>query len=460
MADYHRETTLVPLPSPASPEPNPMSEWTHYLVRYFVLTVVTIFAIGVMVWVTIKDDSAAQRAKEQLTTPLPVVSQPKPLVAVAPVEATLCEVTTKFSGKLRPWETYSLGFEQAGKIVELGTDANGNPLDDGSRVEAGQMLARIDDRILRAQAAEASANLEQASSDLSRAREVRAGGFGGITEAEYQEALTQEALAKAALEIATKNLQDAVLYSPVDATISRRLSEPGETVNGRTTVFELVQNDDLLLVVDVPESRVGELERRSAMVREAQTSNSADAEARVFRARVQLESRDRFGRKFPPIDAQVHRIAELADTRTGLFEVEVKVPNPDHLLRPGMVATAEVVIDRISAYQLPESAVLFRGDQTYVFSLEQKAEPLRVMFWDFDQLYLPIAHKVLLDEWIDQGKHLLIPASQVELKQIVVRGHQRLTDGQHVRVSDSDKQPASQVATSRAAETDAEPSSR
>ncbi|MCO6044597.1 efflux RND transporter periplasmic adaptor subunit [Aeoliella sp. ICT_H6.2] len=414
-----------------------MPQWTQHVARYIALSVITLLAIGIMAWVSMRDDSAARRAREQLTTPVPVAAQIKPLVAAQDVEASVCEVTSKFSGKIRAWETYSLGFEQPGRIVELGQNEAGQPLDDGSRVAKGQVLARLDNRVLQARVAEATANLEQASSDLGRARQVKSNGYGAITEAEYQQYLTQEALAKAALEIAAKNLQDAVLYAPVQGTIARRLAEPGEFVSANSTVFELVENDQLLLVIDVPESQIRELQSRMRAVKQAQQDGFTDPEAGVFRARVSLESLDQFGQPFPEIDAEVYRIAEIADTRTGLFEVEIRVPNENHLLRPGMVATAEVVTDRISAYSVPEASVLFRDEETYVFGLEEVQEPLQVMFWEVDEIPLATARKIHLTRWIDQGDHLLIPSTSVDMDRIIVRGHQRLNDGQHVRVTNS-----------------------
>ncbi len=413
-----------------------MTRWTHHLVRYGTLTLVTVFAIGVMAYVSMRDDAAAQQALQQVTTPVPVVAQPKPLVAAERVKASLHEVTAKFSGKIRPWETYSVGFEQPGRIVELGVGERGEPLDDGSRVKQGQTLARIDDRILRARLAEATANLEQASSDLERARELRSGAYETITKAEFQGFLTAHSLAQAALAIATKNLEDAELKSPVNATISRRMAEPGEVVPANQTVFDLVQNDDMLLVVDVPESQIRELQSRMRAVRSAEQTGTNDAESRVFRARVNLESRDRFGRELPPIDAEVYRIAELADPRTGLFEVEIRVPNETRLLRAGMVATADVVIDRISAYRVPELAVLFREDQTYLFGLDEVDEPLQVMFWQVDEVPVATARRIELSDWIDQGDYLLVPSTTAKLDRIIVRGQQRLSDGQHVRVTD------------------------
>lgn len=431
-----------------------MTRWTRHIFRYAALTAVTIVAIGIMAWSSMRDDAAAKKAREKLTTALPVVAQTKPLVAVEKIEPSLHEVTAKYSGKIRPWETYSLAFEQSGRIVELGVDESGQALDDGSRVEAGQVLARIDDRVFQARVAEATANLEQASSDLRRVRQVREAGYGGVTEAEFQQALTNEALAKAALDIASKNLKDSVLYSPVDATISRRLAEPGESVMADENVFELVQNQDVLLVVDVPESEIRELQTRMVKVCEAKNSGHGDPESKVYRARVFLETRDRFGRRPPTIDAEVFRIAELADTRTGLFEVEIKVPNPERLLRPGMVATAEVVIDRMSAYQIPETAVLFRGDESFLFGVDQVNEPLQVMFWQVDTVPVATAHRIELKDWIDQGKYLLVPSTSAEIDRVIVRGQQRLSDGQHVRITGSDESEQPQYATPESDEDD------
>ncbi len=412
-----------------------MTKWMRESIRYTALLTLTVMAIGVMMWASRRDDSAATLAKKQVTTEVPIVAQSKPLVAVKRVEASLHEVVSKYTGKIRPWETYSIGFEVGGRLVELGTDKEGNPLDDGSRVVAGQLLGRLDDRILVARRSEASAQREQAATDLRRARNVREAGLGAITEADFQQALTDQALATAQLEIATKNLEDATLTTPVDATISRRLAEPGESVAPNQTVFELVQNDPVLLVVDVPEADIPEIQRRMRSVQVARKKGEqGDPESRLFRARVFLQSRDRYGERMPPIDAEVFRISELADSRTGLFEVEVRVSNSQYLLRPGMVAVAELVVDRISAYRVPETAVLFRGDQTYLFSLATTFEPLTLMFWDIRQVPLETARQVSLTEWIDGGDHLLVPSTSVNLDRIVVRGQQRLSDGQHVRV--------------------------
>lgn len=392
-----------------------------------------------MWWVSARDVSVATAGSAGTESP-PPAALPKPRVAATDIRPELCELTIKYSGKVQPWETYSLGFEVAGRVATLGMDSQGQPLDVGARVSAGQVLARLDDRILRARKSEAIAQQEQAAGDITRARRLRErGGNQAITDAEYQEYLTSFALAKARQEIAAKNLEDAVLVSPVDGVVARRMVEAGESVNPHAVIFEVVENDSVLLVIDVPEARVRELELRMRQAREAATRGDSDPESRVFRARVTMEGRDVYGQPWPQIDAEVYRIAELADTRTGLFEVEIKIPNRDGLLRPGMVASAEIVTDRLLAYRVPEDAVIFRGRRSFLYHLVPEYADVQAMFWKVGQTELQRAQRIDLKQFVDQGDSILIPATAVELGPVVTRGQQRLAADQLVRVATAEQ---------------------
>lgn len=429
-----------------------MLSYAQQFLRYVGLTVLTIAACGVMWWVSKKGESLTSEGQAS-TAPPPSVAAPKARVAVANIRPQLSEVTIKYSGKIRSLEDYSLGFEIGGRVASLGVNEQGQPLDDGDSVRVGQVLARLDDRILRAQRSEAVAQQEQAASDLAIARNVRdRGGRQVITDAEYQEYLTQMALAKARQEIATKNLEDTVLVSPVDGTISRRRVEAGESVNPHAVVFEVVENHNVLLVIDIPEARVRELELRKRSVAAAKqriATSGGDPEEAVFRARVQLEGRDVYGRPWEPINAEVFRIAALADERTGLFEVEVLIPNEDGLLRPGMVATAEIVTDRLLAYQAPENAVVFRNGDAYLYHLQSEQAGMKAMFWEVGKTDLYRAERIDLNEWVDQGDVVLLPAASYDLGPMVVRGQQRLSGGQLVRVSNPDQLPPANNMTAR-----------
>ncbi|MEM1304330.1 MAG: efflux RND transporter periplasmic adaptor subunit [Planctomycetota bacterium] len=424
-------------PPPAAPESIVMKDLAAKAIHYAVLIAITAGATAVMWWVSAKNTGRSLLTDSDLAAP-PLVAKPRAPVAVTTLRPEVCELAIRYAGKVRPWESFSLGFEIGGRVDSLGVNDAGQPLDDGEPVRAGQVLARLDDRILRARRAEAVAQLEQATSDLGRDSRLYQRGGQAITDAEYQQTLTNVALRKAQLEVATKNLEDSILVSPVDGSISRRMVEAGESVIAHATVFDVVQTDDVLLVVNVPESRVRELQARQRQVARAKAELArggvGSPEDRVFRARVFLEGRDAFGDAPPPIDAEVFRIAQVADERTGLFEIEVRIPNGEKLLRPGMVATAELVYDRVLAYRVPATAVIFRGRQAHLFAVEPQRADMRVMFWPVGETTLSRARRIELERWVDQGTHVIVPARGFQVGPVVVRGQRRLSNEDLVRI--------------------------
>ena len=408
-----------------------MKALTEKIVHYLVLVAVTVFAVGVMWKLSAKEQVNGTRADTPIRT-LPPVLAPKSPVVIEPVQVQMCEILSTHAGKIQPWETYQIGFPVAGRVVSLGTNEAGRPLDDGDRVQAGQVLAMMDDRVFRAQKSEAAANIEQVTSDLQRVQQARQANRSAVTDSELQQLVTNLALARARHEVAIKNLDDATLRAPVDATISKRMIKSGESVNPNQIVFELVENDNVLLVVDVPETKIRELEERMRTVEQNRAAGiTGDS---VFRAHVQLEGRDRFGNRWPQLDGEVYRIPEVAETRTGLFAVEISLPNADRLLRPGMVATANIVTARIPGYQVPEAAVIFRQRNAYLFTIDQEPAPMELLYWELGQADIHRARRVDLQQWIDQGEFVIVPKDETQLQAVITRGQFRLANQQLVRI--------------------------
>ena len=265
-----------------------MKALTEKILHYLVLIVITLICGGVMWKLSAKDQLVKQQEGAGVRS-LPAIAAPKAPVAVKPLQEQLCEITNTYAGKIQPWENYQVGFAVGGRVVSLGANEGGKPLDEGDQVQAGEVLATMDDRVFRAHKSDAAARIEQATSELRRAQQIRQSRPSALTESELERLVTDLALAKAQNEIALKNLDDATLRSPVTATISKRMIKPGESVNPNQIVFELVENDDVLLVVDVPESHVRELGERMRTIRQNRRQLPAEAspaEDAVFRAHV------------------------------------------------------------------------------------------------------------------------------------------------------------------------------
>src|SRR5512137_1574536 len=73
------------------------------------------------------------------------------------------------TGTVEPEEVVDVGAQVAGQINSFGKDKNGKPIDYGSVVETGTVLAQIDDSLYAADVAQAEAALVQAQANIQRA---------------------------------------------------------------------------------------------------------------------------------------------------------------------------------------------------------------------------------------------------------------------------------------------------
>ena len=78
-------------------------------------------------------------------------------------------VSISATGTVEPEEVIDVGAQVAGQILSFGKDANGKTVDYGSVVEEGTVLARIDDSLYEADAAQAEAQVQSARASLQRA---------------------------------------------------------------------------------------------------------------------------------------------------------------------------------------------------------------------------------------------------------------------------------------------------
>lgn len=423
------------------------------------MALVTIFAVAVMLasgtrWWNGKGSK----------TPLPQTSSSELLLTTAPVSVQplkrqKIDIVHTYSGIIRPKDRYSLGFELSGRVALVGkkkdaaADGNQKWLDVGDWVEEGEVLAELDRRILSARKREVESRLRLAKDQLRRKQELRSRSLGSVSEAELQQLESEVSVSMAQLDVAEQQLSDAVLVSPIRGVISRREVEPGESVNANQMLFEVVTVDKVLLVVGVPQSRMHEIQRRDLAIKDNQQESARaqalsgapwDEEDLVFRAHVRQLGEDRFGRPLPTFEGRVVEIAATADQRTGLFEVEIELDNaPHYSLRPGYIALADVVIDRIEGYRVPISSVVFRDRQAFLYSAEPEETAANIMFTDVGRGTKFTARRHQLVKYIEQGQQLVIPFSDELAAQpalpdkdplAIVRGQHRLVDGRPLEI--------------------------
>jgi len=95
---------------------------------------------------------------------------PTVVLRTAEVQRGSLVVSISATGTVEPEEVIDVGAQVAGQILSFGKDANGRTVDYGSPVEAGTVLARIDDALYASQVTQAKAQVLSAEGGLKRAQ--------------------------------------------------------------------------------------------------------------------------------------------------------------------------------------------------------------------------------------------------------------------------------------------------
>jgi multidrug efflux system membrane fusion protein len=261
------------------------------------------------------------------------------------VKPASIEGGVRYSAQIVPQEQVAVSFKTSGYVLDLlqVRDSGGHlrDLEEGDAVNAGAVLARVEERdyqskVARAEAgiAQAKAGEDKALNDLTRAEALfKADALIkpdlDAARAAYQSAVAQSAAARADLDVAATALRDTTLRAPRGGVVLERKLDRGALASPGTVVFTIGAVDSLKAVFGVPDAVVRQL--RPGM------SLAASADAVVDRT----------------FNGKVTTIAPVADRETHLFSVEVTIPNRDGALRPGMIATIQLDESNLS---LPKTA--------------------------------------------------------------------------------------------------------
>ena len=240
------------------------------------------------------------------------------------------QVTRRFQGQVEPAQTVNLAFQQAGEIEDL-------TVNEGDRVQAGQVIAQLDTRILDAERArlvasrralEAQVELAQLTND--RQVSLREQGFAS------QQTLDTARLGLADLEARIAEIDAAMtridvqlsqtqLVAPFDGTVATRLADEGTVAAVGQTVLELLEDSVPLFRVGIDPALADD---QMALDRAVITINGRDYEARVqgFRPDLDRQTRTRTVLYQFETDEAVYRQAGTLTLRPTLEQSGYLVP--------------------------------------------------------------------------------------------------------------------------------------
>jgi membrane fusion protein (multidrug efflux system) len=271
--------------------------------------------------------------------------------AIAVEAATARGATTttdiRAIGSLRSDESVRVTTEIAGLVAEA------NFLE-GGFVNAGDILAKLDDALAQAEVADAKARYDLAEANNDRAK--RLSRTGNVTEKAIDEAAAAFEIARAALELQRVKLSKHVITAPFPGRVGLRKVSPGGFIAVGTPIVNLEKIDFLKVDFKLPEQFLPSV------------SVGQDVE-------VTVDAHP--GKTFT---GEIYAIDPQMDVNGRALVLRGRLPNPDFVLRPGLFARVLVKGKQTRDVVLaPESALVPRGGQTFVFRIEHdKAVEVKV----------------------------------------------------------------------------------
>jgi len=280
----------------------------------------------------------------------------------------------------------------------------------GTRVQAGGVVARLDDRSVRAALRQARATLESAEATAELAedtfrRQEPLYEDSIISALEYEnvrtqlnQARAQLSQAEAGVEQAEQQLENTFVRSPFTGTVEERFIEQGEQVTPGVPIARVVGLRNLKVVAGVPERYASDIRDGSDV-------------------RIRLRAYDLASR-----EAEVTFVGSVIDPQSRTFRIEIDLDNTDRTLKPEMIAdlflTRRVLDDRLV---VPQTSILRDETGFSVYVVDRSGGT-------------PVARRVDVVPGPSYGGDTVVTEGLADGDEVIITGQNSVTDGDGLEI--------------------------
>lgn len=326
-------------------------------------------------------------------------------VRIITVEKSKAGTPLSFTGRVEAEDEVALAFRISGRLLE----SNGKV---GDRVDAGQLVARLESqnelntlRQAEAGLAAAQGQLTQARNHFERQETLLAQGW--TTRANFDVATQAQQTAQSqvdAAEAQLKTAHDLVSFTELKADAPGVITAvgpgAGEVLQAGQMIFRLARKDGRDAVFDVP----------------AQSIRAAPSDPQITVSLTDDPSVTARGR--------VREVAAQANPQTRTFEVKVGLNEPPPAMRLGATVTGRMETDAVPVIEIPATALTRSNQQPAVWIVDPSSRTVSIR--NVDVMRYEQA-KVVVSQGLDTGEI------------VVTAGVQALHPGQKVRLLGSEQ---------------------
>ncbi|GAW34960.1 multidrug resistance protein MdtA precursor [Roseovarius sp. A-2] len=309
------------------------------------------------------------------------------------VELTHAEIrtlrrTVEAVGTTRAVRSIDIVPEVDGRLVEL-------TISPGTQVSEGDVLARLEDTIERADLSEAEAVLTEQRQAVQRARQLRE--TNAVSLATLEEAIARLAEAEADVDRARRRLEDRRITAPFGGVVGLTNYDSGARVEEGEILTRLDDLSEVEVEFSLPETVFAQVNRGQQVI-----ARSAAFPDREFIGTIDV------------VDSRIDPVSRA-------FRTRAVVPNPDSTLPAGMFLSLTLVLSQDDRVTVPEEAIIFQAAETYVFVARDNVAQRRVVRTGQRQ-----DGRIAILSGLDEGEA------------VVVRGLQRVRDGSPLNILQTD----------------------
>ncbi|MEQ1439283.1 efflux RND transporter periplasmic adaptor subunit [Fontimonas sp. SYSU GA230001] len=315
------------------------------------------------------------KPKEEASIPVEVAQ-----AIVGPIEAAYRGTAT-----LEAEDEATVNAKQGGVIEQI-------LVEEGQRVRAGQVLARLETERLALEVARAKSALDKLEQDHRRNESVYQRNL--VSREAYERTKFELEGARAAYDLARLALQESEIRAPFDGVVSLRHIKAGNQIQAGSPAFRITRMDRLQAQIHVPERDIHKL-----------------AAGQKATLRVDAWPAKTFA-------GEILRINPVVDASTGTVKVTVAMTPEQPELKPGMFGRVEILYDRRErAVLIPKDAVVTEDAQHSVFVVQDGRAHRRAVsigYSDADH-YEVLSGLVAGDTLVITGQSSLRDDSKVEI---------------------------------------------
>lgn len=267
-------------------------------------------------------------------------------------------------------------------------------VEEGMPVKKGQVLARLENKMLAIEVQQAQADINKLENDFNRNKELF--GKNLISKEEFQNVRFQYEAQKAQFDKAKLNLEYTSIKAPISGVVAARYIKNGNMVNLNQPVFKIVNFNPLIALLYVPEVDIHKIKLGQ-------------------KAEISLDATN--GTAY---QGSVWRISPIVDPESGTVKVTVAVKDEYGALKPGMFARVKIIYDtHENSLLIPKHAILSEDGSETVFVIKDSTAIRQVVETGYsNDLYFEIISGLSPgDQVVVVGQNGLKDSSKVEIVQ-------------------------------------------